>query len=786
MSRVVPGEGDVRAKLMIIGEAPGEQEEREGRPFVGPSGNVLTQLLADNGITREECWIDNVMQIRPPGNDFGTFFKDKRRLEATPELEAGVQRLHKTIDEVNPEVILCMGAMALRFTCGLIGIELHRGFPERCGNRNVIGTYHPANILRKWSAYPTARMDVGRAKELRDKHGRQIPTPAHTLTYQPSFGQCMTYLDSILSSKAPVAFDIETAMRMIDCIGFSNSDNHALTIPFVQDGGNGSYWSEMQEVMLWEKIREVLESRDVPKIGQNIHYEMFYLKQTRNIEVNNIYLDTMIGFNLLAPSQPKSLDYLATVYTWLPFWGEAPKHLGPERWRYNCMDCLVTKAISEPIITDLKENRHWDFYQKLPHRLIHPLHKMSVRGVRADRDFRNRLRSTYRKRTERLRRAINKVIPPADIEAAQAPIKSLKKAERGIFNPGSDTQLRNLLYDVWKLPKVWEKGTKSPKADEAALRKLIDKDKGKHWKFFAYQLQFNKLDILYNGPLSAELGEDGRIRCSYNIAGTKTGRLSSSAAPDGTGTNLQNQPPAMKAMFLADEGHVMVQADLKQAENRVVAYLAQEPRMIQAFEDGVDIHRRVAAMVFRKAEADISKQERQLGKKIGHASNYGMGVDRLRDICWEEMRIKLTREEARRLLNQYFDSFPRIRMWQLEIQEQLGKNRTLINPLGRRRYFYERWGEDLFKEAYAHLPQSTIVDVMNLGILQLDAAGYDLLLQVHDATNLNQAIQESYDEAFRALAKCLEVKFTINRREIVIPIEISYGPDWANMEVWDG
>lgn len=783
MNKVVEGTGNPCAKLMLVGESPGEVEEREGKPFMGPAGDVLNQLLADVGIKREDCWIDNVMHTRPPGNDFGYFYEDKQRNTPKEELRNGIQRLHEIINRINPDVVVCLGAESLRAVTDCRGIDKYRGFPlkHQGGLANVIGTYHPAYILRKWDGYATAKLDLGRAKEILAKFGKRCPIPAYAINYQPSFGQCMSFLEGILIAQTPLAFDIEFSKEMIDCIGFSNSEGHAFTIPFAQDGGDGNYWSEMQEQLLWEKIKEVLES-DVPKIGQNISYEIFQLMSHRRIRIQGIQLDTMIAFNLMYPGQPKSLDYLSTVYTYLPFWGEAPKILGPERWKYNCMDALVTKYIARLITDDLVESGHAQFYLKLPHLLLNPLTSMSLRGIRIDRDLRNHWRAQYRKRLDRLKRFVNKCVPYEDIIRAQDTIKSLKVDERGILNPGSDTQLRNLFYTVWRMRPILERGTKQPKVDESALRKLARVDKRRYSRFFGLLLTYNKLDKIYNTYLSAEIGRDGRMRCSYNIAGTVTGRLSSSAAPDGTGTNLQNQPPSMRRMFLADEGQVMVQCDLKQAENRVVAYLANEPRMIQAFEEGADIHKRIAAMILRKPESEITKAERQLGKKIGHASNYGMGVDRFREVCWEELHLPFTREEAKRLQNQYFDAFPRIRMWHLEIQEQLNKNRTLTTPHGRKRYFFERWGPDLFKEAYAFVPQSTIVDTINLGLIKLHEAGFDLLLQVHDSVNLNAPAMTQ--ELYEHLTSLLEVPFVINGHRVVIPIEITVGPNWGELKEW--
>ena len=122
----VLGEGPEKARMMLIGEAPGETEERDGRPFVGAAGMLLERLLADVGIVRAECWVDNVMQVRPPKNKFDVFYQDKGRKEPTPELVAGWERLRNTIREVGPDVIVCLGAEALRAVTGLSGIEVHR------------------------------------------------------------------------------------------------------------------------------------------------------------------------------------------------------------------------------------------------------------------------------------------------------------------------------------------------------------------------------------------------------------------------------------------------------------------------------------------------------------------------------------------------------------------------------------------------------------------------------------------------------------------------------------
>jgi len=787
-SGVVRGVGSVSSKIWCIAESPGETEIREGVPLCGPSGNVFNQLLVDTGIRRDSIYIDNVMQIRPPANDFSVFYTDKQRKIPSDELLARQNELRNLVLTHKPYVVICLGAEALRALTGKVGIDKWRGSVLHLLDTNILATYHPAYILRQWSFYPVAKMDIAKAKSLLSYAGT-LATPPVTLITEPTFGQAIQYLESAKQSKL-LAYDIETSEGLIDCIGFCNSESSSICIPFCKDGGDGNYWSEDQDTLIWQKVKELLES-PVPKVAQNVMYDNFILASTYSIYTSNVVLDTMIAFGLLYPSKDgvgmqKSLDFLASVYTNYPYWGEAPKTLGIDRWRYNCMDTLITLTVASHILRDLETAKLKDFYYQLPHRLIDPLLTMSLRGVRFDRDLRNSLRSTYRSRMNRLHKGINRLVTPTEIELAQSTIKSLKKTERGIFNPDSDTQLRNLIHTVWKQPKILSRDTASSKVDEAAIRKIAKKDPT-HSRFYGALLQYNSIAKQYSTYLSIEVSNsDKRVRCSYNIAGTVTGRLSSSTAPDGSGTNLQNIPPGIvKQLFLPDGGYTMYECDLSQAENRIVAYMSEDLAMIDAFEHNQDIHTLIASMLLRKSTSTVSKKERQLGKKVGHATNYGMGPKRLCEVCHEELGLTLSMSEAKRLQQQYLDAFPKIRIWHLEVQEQLRNSRTLINPLGRRRYFFERWGDELFKQAYAHLPQSTIVDLLNTGLIKLHTMGIQNLLQVHDSIvyQLPGDIRSNANVApMTHIVEALKTPIIIKGRKITVPVEIKSGSNWNDLK----
>ncbi|GAB6946586.1 type-4 uracil-DNA glycosylase [Vulcanisaeta sp. JCM 16161] len=171
--RVVPGEGPLNAKIMIIGEAPGEKEDEEGRPFVGAAGQLLTKLLNSVGIRREEVYITNVVKCRPPNN----------RDPEPDEIEACRPYLVTQILMIRPQIIVCLGRHSAREILTMAGypeksvsnISSIRGkvFSAKLGDLNVkvLPTYHPAAALYNPRLRSIIEEDLRKVKALLDKSG---------------------------------------------------------------------------------------------------------------------------------------------------------------------------------------------------------------------------------------------------------------------------------------------------------------------------------------------------------------------------------------------------------------------------------------------------------------------------------------------------------------------------------------------------------------------------------------------------------------------------------------
>lgn len=313
------------------------------------------------------------------------------------------------------------------------------------------------------------------------------------------------------------------------------------------------------------------------------------------------------------------------------------------------------------------------------------------------------------------------------------------------------------------------------------------------------------LQKLHGTYLNLEFDADGRMRCSYNPRGTKFGRLSSSKTIFGTGTNQQNLPQEFKKFLVADEGCVFWEVDKVQAEWVVVAYLAGDANMIKVIEEEKDTHIHTASLMFNippeileeedklignntdpdwiakvRAAGNIPEQYwdalprtmsgRQCGKKSNHGLNYDEGFVQFALINEIEQR------EAKRIVEMYHLIYPGIRGSFYEmVKRHLQKDRSLTNCFGRKVRFMDAMGPDLFKAAYSMLPQSSVVDSLNKGMVKIynddritstNGWNVDILAQVHDSILLQIPVEVITSGAFDTLQKLVY--------DYVSP-ELSYG-----------
>lgn len=369
------------------------------------------------------------------------------------------------------------------------------------------------------------------------------------------------------------------------------------------------------------------------------------------------------------------------------------------------------------------------------------------------------------------------------------------------LNPRSPKQLQEFFYSKMHLPEIMisQKGVRKLSMNREVLEKL---------DAYLYARPFVNL-ILGIRELSkqievfeTEIDADGRFRASYNIAGTETGRPSSSENAFGTGGNAQNIAPPLRYVFVSDPGWKLCVIDLEQVEARDVGFfcgnLFGDWRFLDACEGG-DLHTSNARLIWpeRSWTGDIKKDRelagaifyrdfsfRDMAKRGSHLSNY-MGT------AWTAARaLKVPQQIMEDFQHRYCRgsaaAYPSIARWWQWTAEQLQTTHQIVTPFGRRRHFFGRPGDDTtLREAIAFLPQSTTADRMNLGLWRVwkKMPQVQLLAQTYDSITFQYREAGSAAEA-RVIEEALElIKVELvanNGRRYVVPGEAKVGWNWGN------
>ena len=318
--------------IMLVGEAYGEKEEVEGRPFVGAGGWLLNQMLGHAGLARSDCHLTNVFNLRPrPNNDIKNLCGSKyEAIPDMPELVKGkyvlkqyageVERLYEEIRKHRPNVIVALGATAswaLLHTTGIRNIRgaitgTHPKVSARLGRQyKVLPTYHPSMVLRDYTARPIVTSDLDKAR--RESAFPEVRRPERHIWVEPDLDDLYLFDRDFMQSAERVACDIETKGTQITCIGFSPSPSVALVIPLFR-GENGNYWrTPEEEVIALSYVKRWLAEK--PCVFQNGLYDMHVIWRYYGIPILHDTEDTMLMHHAWQPEMEKGLGFLATLYT---------------------------------------------------------------------------------------------------------------------------------------------------------------------------------------------------------------------------------------------------------------------------------------------------------------------------------------------------------------------------------------------------------------------------------------------------------------------------------------
>jgi len=640
--------------------------------------------------------------------------------------------------------------------------------------------------------------DIERIKDELDVEG--IVRPVRELKIRPTFEEAKDYLNGFMSGQSMfriagknpsvMAYDIEVLNQEVCCISFSCHPSHAITIAFCD--GDDLYTDE-QELEIMLLIAELLENPNIPKVAHNAYFDSTFLFEHYGIRCRNLHC-SMVAHNLINPDFKHSLAFLTSWYTREPYYKDQGKEIidglkwdATQFWEYCAKDsaCCLESWLIE--VEQLHALGNWETYLNQV-AVIPMLTYMQVRGVRLNPAAVAHMRSDAQSQMDLLHLELEKVVGhelPRTFPNSNKQLVDYFKNKKKIEPYRDKKPPNNYTFNKVALSRLARRGFK-----EAAI---IGKIKAEKKMLGSY--------------INMKTDPDGRARGSWNAAGTRTGRFSCSQIWRGgkhktevtkrkTGVAMQTLPELYKKNLLADEGYVLFDPDLSQAEARIVAWLAGCKKMKQAFIDKRDVHVMTAALIFGIDEADVSDEpgsaemgggahsQRYWGKQSNHKLNYNNGYKAF------ALKHEISEKDGRRIVEGYHATYPEVRqVFHEEIRQELKDNHNMITNLyGRTRRFQVRMAGTNIEDAYAQKPQSTVADKMiQDGMLHMYGSHlYDpveLLNQVHDSLVFQVPLSigwEHISEILIGLTYSLEKPINIKGDDLVIPCDMKMGLNMAD------
>lgn len=785
-----PMDGSVHADIVVIGESPGPTEKQNGRPLSGGSGSYLWDALRKYGITRQRCYITNVVKR----SLVFSHDQDKSPIQKW-ELDHWCGLLEWELAQLpNVKYIIALGNYALNALTGENKITNWRGSVSdiRVGDRTVpaLFTYNPAMIFRERKLDIVFKFDIHKFKRMMDGTWKKHEITAHI---NPSFVEACRWIDRMHDDKLPISIDIETTGGETACIGLANSAHEGLCINW--RGVNDNRYSIREERILHRRLQRLFDDNSTRLVAQNGNFDAYWLWYKDRLRLRNMWFDTLLAHHTLYPGLPHGLGFLTAQYTDHPYYKDE-KDAWREGgdidtfWEYNVKDCCITRAVQERELEELRQQNLDQFFFQHVMRLQPELVLMTVGGVRADIELKDRL-------AERLRNDV-----ALKLQEFHRAVQLATGDETCCPNPGSPKQLGDVLFRRLRLvgrggstnAENRDRMRKHPRTNERARRVLDLVDE--------YATD-NKFLGTY---VEMKVDDDKRIRCEYKQFGTTKapGRLSSSQTMWGSGMNLQNQPERAQEMFIADNGYEFSYFDLSQAEARVVSLKAKVPALKENFRlatenpDKYDVHRLNAARIFGVSYDDVPKDDRIdgeptkrfLGKRCVHGLNYRMGPDRLATVC------KIPLSQAIEAYHAYHAAFPEIRQWWEDTIKQVKQTRSLYNAMGRRLILLDpRLDDSALESIIAFYPQSTIGDFVSSIIYKCHSdpdwpkyrngqLAARMALNVHDALiALNRVVDG--EQVRYVMKKHAEKPILIDGEPLSIPCDLKVSvPDEFGVRRW--
>jgi uracil-DNA glycosylase family 4 len=816
--------GSSQPELLIIGEAPGEREDQKGIPFVGDAGSLLRNALIEFGFTDENTAFTNVVRCRPVGNKI-----TKKAINYCSRF------VLEDIEKLNAPIVFLHGNVPLNAVLGQTGISQWNGVPVE-KERLYVPLFHPAYILRNSNAtdeWLAGMLGALEGTEKKKKFNRTFPKILEDIqAMKDQLAEC-EYISYDVETSSLDAFSENSSIISVSLAGGDYSYAFPIDHPESWWNRESSYKHMSERDAVVQTLTDILLDHDGHVIGHNIKFDQmqtfgnldFMFASGGDTMLVSHLLDSrqgIHGLKRLAGINLGMYEYEQELTTYIREHREANPNYGGSYAKipleillpYGAMDSEATLMLHDKLFPELTD-RQAILYDQLILPVSDVLCEMQCNGIKLDKYIAERYLAIYSQKqretyVEILDDHYVRIMSKDRNKALKEVNKKKRKKVIYEFNPQSFAQLLDLYENYYNiaLPKVTRPdGTVRSTTSGGALRP--QEDMYPILRMIRYYKLLGKMMSTYLRPAATGVWEsgDGRVRTSYNLHGTRTGRLSSSGDKDkhSKGMNLQNIPTPEKEpgtlleilpiknifthsyhrkpslcvssigekfiMYNAKELYgdgVVMSVDFSGMELRCFASLADCEPMLEIHRSGKDFHSSVALRALTgKPIQDITFEEiSKLEKSIRYRYKwtnwtllYGGDANTLHHL------YNMPMDEAEQLVADYFEAFPEVRDFQDSTIEFAEDHGYVESPFGRREYLYYINDSDMKKRnadrrAAVNMPvQSAASDTLLLALInvadRLRGMKTRLVNTVHDSIMLDVPKSEVM-QAAKICVDCME------------------------------
>lgn len=767
-------------RLVVVGEAPGFHESVRKEPFKGPSGLLLDKVLGYHGFDRSEVLLTNVVSCRTEDG-------------STPPKEAILACRPRFLGEIQQHgssTLVALGGTAVsECSDDPRSITVLRVGPPKAPSRRLrdvnverfVATWHPAYTLRNADAFPTLVDDFGKVN--RNDAGKWTPPNWQYYDEPPvaidAIQALMKFQDT--TGRYELVVDIEVGIEKDTSFDHPNK-YQMLSVGLAWDKGVAAVIGE--EALKDAEVRMVLDSllRKSKLIAHNGKFDLAGLYPL--FPKLELWFDTMLahyvlderpgghGLKVLAVERLGAPQYDDEIKQYIPRGGNYANIPREILYKYNAYDVACTWDLYEMFVQDLgRPEGPWP-YKDLPVRTLRDVHDflvaasnqlmyLELNGIAIDRQYSDQLSIDYLEKLNKLEAELDKLV--ADATGNQTTF----------INPRSPKQLKEFFHG---------QGIRVESTNKDTLEFLLQHRAKEGTPLFEFldTLLVHRYEQKRYGTFVKGIRQRlyrGRVYTNYLLHGTTSGRL---ASRDPNLQNIARDTIIRKQFSVSKPDNVLLQCDYKQAEGRVIAWLARDEYLRSIFADpNADLFDTLGAGLYR-TNRKLTKDERVRVK----AYFYGLAFGREAYSIAKEYGFSFA--ETERELQAFFGLIPDVARWQTEIKKKVLRGEDLVSPFGRRRRFAlitDQNKKDVFNEALSYLPQSTASDVCLTALIRLRpllrGLGF-IRLTIHDA--LVVECHESRAEQVGAIMQRVMVDAGTELQTYVpFAVDLSVGKSWGEL-----